>query len=132
MVHVTLTIRFAAVAGSDLVRSLGGLFALLRMTIAKHDDNHENTARQSQEQEMIGGVNLLHFGAGHLEAVRGTRVLHAAHAADQVERIPVDPTFFEECIFDVNGNNFADHKAASRRAGREIDDLMQLAFEAYG
>lgn len=77
-------------------------------------------------------THLLHLRSDHLKAVSGTGVLQAAHTADQIEGVWVESSVFEVGVVDVNGHDVSDYEAASGWFGREIDNLMQFAFEAHG
>jgi len=56
--------------------------------------------------------------------------LDAAHASDQVERVAIEAAIFEVSVIDVNGDDLSDDQAAAGGRGREIENLMELAFEA--
>src|SRR5579862_3987814 len=72
---------------------------------------------------------LPNLRARKFDALGSARVLNAAHAADQVEGVPIQPAVLDVSIIHVNGNDFADHQAAAGRGRREIEDLMESAFE---
>ena len=88
----------------------------------------------------MGGLHLHRGEHGALSNLRprqfdpfgSARVLDTAHASDQIERVPIQPAVPNVHILHVNGDNLADHKAAARGDGREIENLMQSAFETDG
>jgi len=74
--------------------------------------------------------HLLHFRPHHLKSLRRPGVLHPSHAADEIQRIPVQFAVFKMRIVDVNRNNLADHEATAGGRGRKVENLMKLALEA--
>src|ERR1700741_4956715 len=78
-----------------------------------------------------GLLGFLDFRPYHLKSLLGPGVRHAAHASDEVERIPVQPSIFQMFVVQVNGNDLADHQAAAGGRGREVKNLMKLALEAH-
>ena len=73
---------------------------------------------------------LSHLGASEFQTVAGARVLDAAHASDQVERVAIEAALFHVRIVNVKSDHFTDDEAAAVGTGREIQDLIELAFEA--
>src|SRR5579871_1340664 len=65
-------------------------------------------------------MRLFHLRPYHVEPVSGAAVLEASHAADQVERVAVELSVFEQRVIDVNGDNLSDDQTASRGLRIEI------------
>src|SRR5208282_103195 len=74
----------------------------------------------------------LHLRPHHLKPLQRPRVLHPAHASDQVERVPVQTAFFQMSFVNVHRNDFPNHQTPALGRGIEVENLMQFAFEAYG
>src|SRR5262249_7590234 len=72
------------------------------------------------------------FRACQLNPVGGAGILNASHAPDQVKGIAVDTAVSQMSIIDVNCNDIANHQAAARWGFKEINNLVQSAFEADG
>src|SRR5579864_9650900 len=75
------------------------------------------------------GLFLLNLRPCKFDAIGRARVLNTAHAADQVERIPIQASVLDVRIIDMNRDHLANHQTAARWGRREIENLVQLAFE---
>src|ERR1700678_3708915 len=76
-----------------------------------------------------GSVSL-NLWPHHLKSLRRPRVLNSAHASDQVQRIPIQFSFLQVRVVNMNRNNLSDHQAAAGGRGREVENLMELALKA--
>jgi len=77
-------------------------------------------------------MGLAYLRPCQLDPLYCAGVLDSSHAADQVKGVAVDASVFHVGVVDVNGNDLAYDEAASVRSLVEVEDLVQLAFEADG
>ncbi len=75
-------------------------------------------------------MRRLHLRPLEVEALGGARVLGAAHASDQVERIGIEAAFFQDVVLQVNADDLPDHQASAWRLRPKINDPVELAFKA--
>src|SRR5579871_376979 len=73
----------------------------------------------------------LGFRPVHIETDFGMRVLRSTQSSYQGQSVAVEAAFAQDALFYVDGDNFADDKAAGRRIP-EIENLPKFAFKADG
>src|SRR5579859_1069556 len=73
---------------------------------------------------------LPHLWPHHFKALGSPRVLCAAHASDEIERVAVEPPFFQVPLVDVNRDDFPDDQAAALGIGVGVENLIKLALKA--